>query len=130
MQSYLKRTIFFVLILAIFQVSFEANTEFTVEKLDTSSYACKKSTAEYDFDILGTWSGTPDISSIRSMSIQMEKNILLIVFLLHLLHPSYHAMYRLVILLIMLISFYQQKPQLLINILSKTGKKLLVQIQV
>jgi hypothetical protein len=54
MQSYLKRTIFFVLILAIIQVSFEANAEFTVAKLDTSSYACKKSTAEYDFDILGT----------------------------------------------------------------------------
>ena len=65
MQSYLKRTIFFVLILAIIQVSFEANAEFTVEKLDTSSYACKKSTAEYDFDILGTWSGSPGISSIQ-----------------------------------------------------------------
>ena len=65
-KSYLKRTIIFVLILFHIQTSIQDDDAvFTVEKLDTSSYACKKSTAEYDFDILGTWSGSPGISSIQ-----------------------------------------------------------------
>ena len=59
-KSYLKRTIIFVLILFHIQTSIQDDDAvFTVEKLDTSSYECRKSQARFTFDILGKWNHLP-----------------------------------------------------------------------
>ena len=59
-KSYLKRTIIFVLILFHIQTSIQDDAKvLTVEKLDTSSYECRKSQARFTFDILGKWNDLP-----------------------------------------------------------------------
>ena len=79
-QSYLKRTIIFVLILIHIQASLQDyNHVFTIEKIDTSSYECGKSEARYTFNIIGHWNLIPVFMDIYFNVIAGNKKVLLIV---------------------------------------------------